>query len=115
MNQSQGIFLHPGTHGQDLGVSAELQVVNRCNSGGATDTPGYTSNQSSNTSSQDKSSLARTNSTPSFNHARTNLNPNAAEFIPKAYKPATTGMNGNLWDDQKALALSVNGENEVTI
>ena len=112
---SNGVGPFAATEGLTASMSnLSVSTGNQGNSGGATDTPGYTSNQSSNTSSQDKSSLARTNSTP-FNPARTNLNPNAAEFVPKAYKPATTGMNGNPWDDQKSLALSVNGENEVTV
>lgn len=86
----------------NLSVSAGDQ-----GSSGTSDTPGYSSNQSPMLpSSQSQPTLSQSTSSSSLSLARTNLNPNAAEFVPKASKAPSGGAAEPSWDEQKSPDLA---------
>jgi len=101
--------------GEDLASSiSNLSVAAGDQStSGSNDTHGFFSNQSPTlSSSQSQSSFSQSISTSALTLGRTNLNPNAAEFVPKTYKAPSTGVPDQAWDEQKSPTFAASGDKE---
>ncbi|XP_024373730.1 polyadenylate-binding protein-interacting protein 7 [Physcomitrium patens] len=102
-----------GGEGIAASMSSLSIAVGDQSTSGINDAPGYSSNQSLTlSSSQSQSNPPQSTSTSSLTPARTNLNPHAAEFVPKAYNATSPGSTGQAWDAQKSSTLAVSGERE---
>lgn len=103
---------------EDLaGSMANLSVTaagDQSSTSGSNDVHGNSSNNQSPTalpssSSHSQSSPSQSVSTSSLTLGRTNLNPNAAEFVPKTLKAPSTGLPDQVWDDQKSPTFTAAG------
>ena len=106
-----------GSFAADEGVIGSLSnlsvAVGDQSTSGSNDMPGYSSNQSPIlSSSQSLSNLFQPTSASSLSLGRTNLNPNAAEFVPKAYKAPAAGAPEQALDEQRSPAFAPNGDKE---
>lgn len=75
---------------------------------------GDRSTSGSNDTAGDSSQLnpSQSTSTSSLSLGRTSLNPNAAEFVPKAYKAPSTGVPEQAGDEQKSSSFAASGDKE---
>lgn len=108
---SNGLGSFAGTEGLAATFSNLSVSTGDQGSLGATDEPGYMNTQSSIVSSPKKKSNLASSTSSSFNSVRTNLNPNAEEFVPKAFRPATLAASGIVCEN-KSLDLSGTVEKE---